>query len=68
MRADIFELISFAKERGLIAKIITNGVLLNKDMARKLLDSGLDKINLSMDICSDEGDEIRGVKGAYQRA
>jgi radical SAM protein with 4Fe4S-binding SPASM domain len=46
---DIFKMIKYAKERGLYTIISTNGQRLNHENARKILESGLDRIIISVD-------------------
>jgi MoaA/NifB/PqqE/SkfB family radical SAM enzyme len=45
----IIQLISRAKQRGIRVTIFTNGTLLGKGMAEKLVSSGVDEINVSFD-------------------
>lgn len=45
--------------------IITNGVLLNSESARRLIDSGVDQICVSLDYLGEKHDAARGVKGLY---
>lgn len=46
--------------------IITNGALLNAESARRLVDSGVDQISVSLDYLSEKHDEARMIKGLYQ--
>lgn len=45
--------------------IITNGLLLNEDSAKKLVDSGVNQISVSLDYLGARHDEERHVKGLY---
>jgi len=44
----IFEIIRLAKKHGLCATITTNGTLINESRARRVIDSGLDCIHVSL--------------------
>lgn len=48
MNKDIFEMVSYAKQKGLLTHITTNGLLLNKEKIQAILDSGLDSIIFSL--------------------
>lgn len=68
MRQDILELVSYAKSLGFKNTIASNGFLIDEDMAKKIADSGLDSIILSLDSLNSEiHDRMRGVKGVAQR-
>ncbi len=49
MRPDLLELVSYAKNLGFRNAIASNGYLINEDMAKRIVDSGLDNIVLSLD-------------------
>ncbi|MBN3040489.1 MAG: radical SAM protein [Candidatus Omnitrophica bacterium] len=68
LRKDIFDLTAYAHDLGLVTKIITNGMLLDREKAEKLVDSGLDKIVISIDTVDNNQDYIRGVKDAFLKA
>lgn len=50
----IFEKIRFVKNHGMRVTFNTNASLLNQDCSRKLIEAGLDEINISMDALSKE--------------
>jgi len=55
IRTDIDQFIKYAVDAGIIDVIITtNGTLLTKEMARKLIDAGLTKLNVSLDAVTEE--------------
>jgi radical SAM protein with 4Fe4S-binding SPASM domain len=55
MRADMEQLIRYAKDKGInYVSLNTNGVLLNEKRAISILDSGLDHIEISIDAFSEE--------------
>ena len=64
---DICGLIGHIKDKGLRCVVTTNGFMLEK-LAKGLIESGLDRINISIDGPEEIHDEIRGVKGAFERA
>ena len=54
MREDLFDLVKYAKSLSLFVGIITNGVLLNRDIIDKCFDSKLDCLNISIDAVSED--------------
>ncbi|MDO8602991.1 MAG: radical SAM protein [Candidatus Omnitrophota bacterium] len=68
MRNDVLDLVSYAKSLGFRNAIASNGYLINEDMAKRIVDSGLDSIVLSLDSLKPEvHDRMRGVKGVTER-
>jgi len=62
-------LLEYVKERGLVATIDTNGLLLDEAMVLKLKEAGIDLIRVSLDSPrEEEHDAHRGVKGCWRRA
>ncbi len=49
LRKDLFAIIKYAKKKGFIVKLLTNGSLLTKKMLKKLENCNLDKIAVSLD-------------------
>ncbi|MDF2954694.1 radical SAM protein [Candidatus Alkanophaga liquidiphilum] len=69
LRKDIFDLIKYGKSRGLGLHISSNGTLITKGIAKRLNALGLDAITISLDAVTPEiHDEIRGVKGVFEKA
>jgi radical SAM protein with 4Fe4S-binding SPASM domain len=62
----IFDLVAYAKERGLTVQINTNALLLEK-LAQEVIDSGLDDLIISLDGPEAVHDEIRGLPGAFAK-
>ncbi len=61
LRKDIFEIISSAKENDLIVSMSSNGFFIDNENARKLSESGLDNIQISIDSADERiNDTIRG--------
>ncbi len=68
MHKDVLELVSYAKGLGFKNAIASNGYLINEDMAKRIVDSGLDSIILSLDSLNPAiHDHMRGVEGVAQR-
>lgn len=66
LREDIFELASYGTKKGLRMVMGTNGIRIDNDIAKKLLDSGIKRVAISLDSTNpDIHDSIRGIKGAY---
>lgn len=67
-RKDIVELTAHAAAAGLYTNLITSGIAVGEDMLDRLLDAGLDHIQLSMQGADPEITErVGGMKGAYER-
>lgn len=68
LRPDMVELISHAHAKGMVTHMSSNGWLIaNREIAKRLIESGLDAIGFSLDGASPEThDHIRG-KGSYER-
>lgn len=63
------EYIRYAKNKGLITSLDTNGLLLNEDMVKRLKGAGLDVIGVSIDSPFETvHDVLRGVNGIFKRA
>lgn len=68
-RTDIFQLASFATERGLRVALATNGTLVTKEIARKIVDSGVKRVSISLDgVDAETHDTFRGIPGAFDAA
>lgn len=65
LRKDYPELIRGIRPWCHYLALITNGVLLNEGSARKLVDSGVDQICVSLDYLGEKHDEARRVRGLY---
>lgn len=57
----------YAKKAHLRCRMVTNGFLLERN-AQKIVELGVDKVNVSIDGPAPIHDEVRGVKGAFDRA
>ncbi|HOO72771.1 MAG TPA: radical SAM protein [Spirochaetota bacterium] len=68
MRKDLFQLIAHAAKKNLRPVISTNGTLIDRDNARRIKDSGVVYVGISLDGMEDVNDRFRGVEGAYKKA
>ena len=62
----ILEMIRYAKERDLFVETSTNATRLDEETSRKLIESGLDRVYLSMDGLTKETYEKVRVKGNFE--
>lgn len=68
IKKGILELVKYISKRGHRTVITSSGYPINKHMARKIVDSGLNTLNLSLDSLNPEvHDFLRGSKGCFQR-
>ncbi|MGA9528403.1 MAG: radical SAM protein [Terriglobales bacterium] len=68
-RSDIFQLASYAKDKGLRVALATNGTLVTKEVARMIADSGVKRVSISLDGAdAATHDTFRGIPGAFEAA
>lgn len=68
LRKDIFELIKFGAGRGFKTLMPSNGLLIDETMAKRIADSGLKEIFISLDGASPKThDFLRGIEGAHNK-
>jgi radical SAM protein with 4Fe4S-binding SPASM domain len=68
-RPDIFQLARYGTDRGLRVALATNGTLVTKEIARKIVDSGVQRVSISLDGSTAEiHDTFRGIPGAFDAA
>ncbi len=68
-RKDIFELARYGTEKGLRVALATNGTLVTKQVARKIVDSGVKRVAISLDGADAlTHDTFRGIPGAFDAA
>lgn len=65
--AHLIEAIRYASKHGLRTHVTTNGILL-EEKAGQLIDSGIYRINVSIDGPPQVNDLIRGIPGAFDKA
>lgn len=65
----LVELVRYAGKRGISVSVDTNGIMLDGGILNKFKKAGINNINVSVD-SADSGihDELRGFKGAHDRA
>lgn len=69
VRADVYEIASYATGKGLKVVLGTNGTLLTPEVARRLVEAGIKRVSISIDCAySGEHDGFRGVPGAFDQA
>ncbi len=68
MRPDLYELGSYANQRGLRTVISTNGTLIDKIAAEKIKAAGFSYVGISLDGIGQTNDRFRGVEGSYDAA
>ncbi len=66
--SDIFERIHFAKKHIPLVRIVTNGFIVNEQMAIKLGESKINEISISIDGFKDIHDTFRGREGSFDKA
>jgi len=67
LRQDIFQIAQYGTQLGLKMVMATNGTLLNEEMARGIIDSGIKRVSISLDGADqDSHDGFRRVQGAFE--
>ncbi len=68
-RTDIFQLARYGTDLGLRVALATNGTLVTKELARKIVDAGVKRVSISLDGANAEiHDSFRGIPGAFDAA
>ncbi len=67
VRRDIFELTSYAAEKGIYVAIATNGTLITESMARRMKENGVGYVQISLDGRRERHDAFRGIRGCFDR-
>lgn len=68
MRKDLFTLADAAVKHGIRPVISTNGTLIDQDNAKRIRDSGIVYVGISLDGMEGVNDRFRGVDGAFAKA
>jgi sulfatase maturation enzyme AslB (radical SAM superfamily) len=69
LRKDIYELIEYGTQKGLRTGLGSNGTLIDDSVAKKLKQSGIKTVSISIDSYVPENhDDFRGVKGSWRKA
>ncbi|MGE5304442.1 MAG: radical SAM protein, partial [Alphaproteobacteria bacterium] len=66
LRKDILEIFKFASENGIVTSVVSNGSFIDKTLAQKIVESGLDSLTLSLNSMIPEiHNKTRGTSGAF---
>jgi MoaA/NifB/PqqE/SkfB family radical SAM enzyme len=66
LRKDILEIFRFAADNGIVTGVVSNGSLIDKELARKIVESGLDGLTLSLNSMVPEiHNKTRGTNAAF---
>lgn len=69
LRADIYDLLAYTHQQGMITHLNTNGYFIDDQAAGRLVDIGVESVNISLDgACPETHDRIRSHSGAFERA
>jgi heme b synthase len=67
LRPDVFDLAKYGNDLGFRMTMATNGTLLTRPIVRKIIDSGIQRISVSLDGATAEShDAFRKVQGAFE--
>jgi len=67
-RHDFWELVPYARSKGLKLTLSTNGTLIDTDTARRLKEHGFSYVGISLDGIGEINDFFRGRQGAFEQA
>ncbi len=68
-RSDIFELARYGTNQGLRVALATNGTLVSRKVAQKIVDSGVKRVAISLDgVDAATHDKFRNIPGAFDAA
>ena len=68
-RKDIFELAKHATDKGLRVALATNGTLVTKEVAQKIVHAGIKRVSISLDgVKASTHDTFRGIPGSFDLA
>jgi len=66
LRKDLLDIFKFASENGIVTGVVSNGSFIDKTLARKIVDSGLDGLALSLNSLKRHiHNETRGTNGSF---
>jgi len=69
VRPDVFEISAYAASKGLRTALATNGTLITPEAARRIKDSGIRRVSVSIDgAAAASHDEFRQIPGAFDEA
>ncbi|MBI5745520.1 MAG: radical SAM protein [Nitrospirae bacterium] len=68
-RKDIFDIASYGTEKGLRMVLATNGTMVTKEIAKKIVDSGIKRVSISIDGGkAGTHDDFRKIPGSFDEA
>ena len=67
LRPDTIEISRYIKSKGITCNLLSNGTLIEEDMAREIVRSGIDKITFSLDGPKDIHEEIRRSNNSFDK-
>jgi AdoMet-dependent heme synthase len=68
-RSDVFQLARYGTDKGLRVALATNGTLVTKECARRIVDAGVRRVAISLDGADAlTHDAFRGISGAFDAA
>ncbi|MCW2278470.1 putative heme d1 biosynthesis radical SAM protein NirJ1 [Heliophilum fasciatum] len=68
MRPDIFELVEYARSKGIRTTFSTNGTLITPEVAAKIKSLEVGYVGISLDGIGENNDRFRGKEGAFEDA
>lgn len=68
LNVDIYKMVAYASDKGMVVSLITNGSTMNEKNARKLLECGISRIQFSCDTIDKEVHERVMVGANFERA
>ncbi|MBI5238700.1 MAG: radical SAM protein [Deltaproteobacteria bacterium] len=68
VRKDITDIISFATKNDVLTGVVSNGTMITRTLAKKIVESGLGYIHISVDgVKPETHNEIRGIPGIHTK-
>lgn len=67
LRNDLFSIIAYARSRGFSVSLMSNGTLVDEDLAGQVRAAGVDDVQVSLDGLGETHDALRG-RGSFERA
>jgi MoaA/NifB/PqqE/SkfB family radical SAM enzyme len=68
LREDLLEVIEYSVKRNLPTEVVSNGVLIDNDLAKKIVFSGLENIAISLDGAREPTHDLIREKGSFRKA
>ena len=68
LREDTFELINHSVKKGLKTEVVSNGALINEELAFKIISSGLQNIAISLDGAKESTHDFIRERGSFKKA